>query len=303
MTAPRQRVTVAAATILVFALALQAVLLRRLDSLRDRSAMREMLYISSSKVLRRLSLGFNGLMGDIYWTRVVQYYGAKRELDSTDFELLYPLLDITTDLDPHLIVAYEAGSIFLSQQQPIGAQRPDLAIKLLEKGVRENPSQWHLYFTMGFVEYIDRRDPAAAAQDLLRGAAIPGAKSWMKTTAAAMMSNAGQTNTARALWREMYTSSGNADVRLTALGHLEALDIDELVPKLEERVNDFRRATGHYPASWGEMVRAGYLRGIPLDPKGTPYKLTSYGTVELENPNDFPYALEGLPPGTIRPHL
>lgn len=303
MTTTRQRVTVAAAGILIIALALQAVLLRRLDSLRDRSAMREMLYISSSKVLRGLSLGFHGLMGDLYWTRVVQYYGARRQLNSNDFELLYPLLDLTTDLDPHLIVAYEAGSIFLSQQQPIGAQRPDLAIKLLDKGVQNNPSQWHLYFTMGFVEYMDRRDPAAGARAMLQGAAIPGAKSWMKTTAAAMMSKAGQLDTARALWREMYNSSGNADVRLTALGHLNALDIDELVPKLEERINDYQRVTGHFPASWAEMVRAGYLRGIPLDPKGTPYKLTSYGTVELENPNDFPFALEGLPPGMVRPHL
>jgi len=28
------------------------------------------------------------------------------------YDLLYPLLDITTDLDPHLIVAYEFGSCF-----------------------------------------------------------------------------------------------------------------------------------------------------------------------------------------------
>ena len=60
-------------------------------------------------------------MADLYWTRVVQYYGDKRARHDANFELLWPLLDITTMLDPQLIVAYRFGSTFLSEPAPRGA--------------------------------------------------------------------------------------------------------------------------------------------------------------------------------------
>ena len=52
-----------------------------------------------------------------------------------DYALLYPLLDITTTLDPLFNIAYRFGAIFLAEAYPAGAGRPDLAIALLEKGI------------------------------------------------------------------------------------------------------------------------------------------------------------------------
>ena len=74
-----------------------------------------------------MSLGYDALLADIYWTRAVQYYGAKLPTSDRDFHLLWPLLDVATTLDPHLIAAYHFGSIFLSEKQG-GAGRPDLAL-------------------------------------------------------------------------------------------------------------------------------------------------------------------------------
>src|SRR5690348_5812553 len=38
----------------------------------------DVLWLSSGKTVKRLSLGFEGLLADIYWTRAVQFYGAQR---------------------------------------------------------------------------------------------------------------------------------------------------------------------------------------------------------------------------------
>jgi len=297
----RRRVTSVAAAVLVCALAAQALVVRRLDRIRQGAPLEEMLYIGSSRLLRGLSLGFRGLMADIYWTRVVQYYGAKRRVRSVNFSLVYPLLEITTDLDPHLLVAYEAGSIFVSQQPPNGAGQPDLAVQLLEKGIRNNPGQWRLYFDLGFVNYMDRSDPAAAAKAFLEGSKVPGAKWWMKVTAAAMQSKASDPATARMLWQQMYETSSDKRVRETARMHIVSLEVDEIVPRLEERVEAYRSQTGRYPANWDEMVQAGYLRGVPMDPTGKPYQLAASGRVEVQVPGDFPFATAGLPPGVKRP--
>ena len=53
----------------------------------DRGAA-DVLFLPSGKFLRQLSLGYEGLLADIYWTRVVQYFGRKRLAHSTEFKLL-----------------------------------------------------------------------------------------------------------------------------------------------------------------------------------------------------------------------
>ena len=74
----------------------------------------------------------------MYWIRAVQVYGGTRLGRTADrsYGLLYPLLDLTTSLDPHFDVAYQFGALFLAETPPGGPGRPDLAIALLEKGVR-----------------------------------------------------------------------------------------------------------------------------------------------------------------------
>src|SRR5258708_12840213 len=122
------------------------LMLRAVDQVRGKQAtLEDIICIRSSKALKRLSLGYSGLLADIYWTRAVQYFGTKHQRDEVRYDLLYPLLDITTDLDPHLIIAYEFGSIFLSQAPPAAAGKPNKAAKLFEKGISENPTYCRLY--------------------------------------------------------------------------------------------------------------------------------------------------------------
>jgi hypothetical protein len=46
-----------------------------------------------------------------------------------------------------------------------------------------------------------------------------------------------------------------------------------------------------------ELATAERLPGIPVDPDGHPYKLTPEGRIEVQVPDDFPFATKGLPPG------
>ena len=64
-------------------------------------------WIQSPGLMRRLTVGFNAIWADIYWIRAVQYYGdTKLSLDEKkQYDQLYPLLDITTSLDPHFNIA------------------------------------------------------------------------------------------------------------------------------------------------------------------------------------------------------
>ncbi len=267
--------------------------LNSVDRIRGKEAtLEDVLYLPSGKVLKRASLGYSSLLADIYWTRAVQYFGNKHVHHSMRYDLLYQLLDITTDLDPHLIVAYQFGSVFLSQQPPEGAGQPEKAVALVEKGIRENPSYWRLYFTLGFIHYLDRHDYKAAEKAFSTGADIPGALPWMRVMAAKMAENADDISTAMTLWQGVYETTLDKMVRETALKHIASLRVDSDLAQLEKLVQEYHQRTGSTPTTWIELGRAGMLRGVPLDPTGKPYKLAN-GKVEVENPARFPYLGEG----------
>ena len=105
--------------------------------------------------------------------------GGPRTSDKS-YKLLYPLLDLTTTLDPHFNIAYRFGAIFLSEPYPGGPGRTDQAIALLERGLAANPTRWQYAQDAGFVHYWYRQDYKAAAEWFDRAARIEGAPWWLR---------------------------------------------------------------------------------------------------------------------------
>ncbi|MGH9344829.1 MAG: tetratricopeptide repeat protein, partial [Terriglobia bacterium] len=188
---------------LVLALALQAALRNEMSGATLLAGENPATpYVSSGVWLRRLSLGYEGLAADIYWTRAIQYFGTSRLSGQSQFNLLEPLLSITTTLDPHLIVAYRFGAIFLAEKSPAGAGRPQAAMQLLRRGMAANPDYWRFWEDLGFIEYWDLRDYQAAARYFKAGSQRPGSPIWMKTIAASVAAKGGELRTSQVLWTQ-----------------------------------------------------------------------------------------------------
>ena len=128
------------------------------------------IYIQDPDWLRRLSLGYESLLADVYWMRAVQYYGQKpKSPEKPSYELLYPMLNLATSLDPEMTTVYRFGAMFLSESPPVGPGEPGKAIQLLDKGIRNNPGVWRFYFDKGFVYLWHLKDYKAAGQAFLEG--------------------------------------------------------------------------------------------------------------------------------------
>ncbi len=296
-----RRVTVVFSLLLVGCVAASALLLRRLDRMRTGATLEEVLYISSPKALKKMSLGYDGLLAEIYWTRAVQYFGSKHHEGSHHFDLLAPLLEITTTLDPHLLVAYEYGANFLAPKPPSGCGMPERAIELEEYGIRNNPDEWRLYYNEGFIHYMDLKDYAGAADAFARGSRVPNAHPYLKVLAGSMAQHAGDLHMARLLWNTTYQTTQDKSVRANAAAHLRALQVDEDVTNLEALTGRYQQQTGRFPSSFSELQAAGLLRGTPVDPLGHTYKLMPDGRVEVRAPDDLPFIQKGTPPGYVAP--
>src|SRR4029077_16637007 len=195
-----QRVTVVFSLLLTLSLAGSVLLLRRMDQVRTGATLQDVLYISSPKALKKMSLGYDGLLADIYWTRAVQYFGNRHHDGARRYDLLAPLLEITTALDPHLLVAYEYGANFLAPKSPAGGGMPERAIELEEFGIRNNPDEWRLYYNEGFIRYMELKDYAGAAEVFASGSRVPYAHPFLAILAGKMAEHAGDQQMARMMW-------------------------------------------------------------------------------------------------------
>jgi tetratricopeptide (TPR) repeat protein len=242
---------------------------------------RDELVLRSGKLVKALSLEYAPLMADIYWTRVVQYYGDKRTRHDPNFELLSPLLDLTTTLDPNLLVAYRFGSTFLSEPSPRGAGHPEQGIALLERGIQANPGYWRFYEDLGFIYYFELKDYAKASAAFAEGSKNPDAQIWMKIMAARIAAEGESLQTSIFLWSEVYQTAKDPQVKENALVHLQLLRAEQDCKQLDALADEFQKRAGRRPARVAELVQAGLLPRLPVDPLGFAYVFGPDGKAAL----------------------
>lgn len=235
----------------------------------------DLLYVRAGAAVPRIALGFDGLLADLYWIRAIQHYGDTRLSTGPDkqYRLLYPLLELTTTLDPRFTVAYRFGAIFLAEAYPDGPGRADLAISLLERGLRANPARWQFAQDAGFVYYWWVQDYRAAAAWFDRAARIEGAPWWLRSMAASTLAQGGDRQSSRQLWRQLYETADHEWVRNNAQLKLAQLDALDQMDALAGVIRRFTADTGRFPESWAEIAARGWIRGVPADASGTPFVL------------------------------
>ena len=275
----------------------------RLQALREAAypqppTARDALYVTSGEAVRRLTGGYNALAADVYWVRAIQYYGGtKRRLAanplapepppmiaavvSDEYRQLYPLLDITTTLDPRFNIAYRFGAVFLAEPYPAGPGRPDLAIRLLEKGLRERPDKWEYMEDIGFVHYWYRHDYRAAAAWFDNASRVPGAPWWLKSLAATTLIQGGDRQSSRTMWEAIRQSAEIEWLRADAERRLAQLRALDDIDALQAAVDRFVAQTGTTPDTWVPVARANRWPAVPVDPAGAPYEITPAGRVQL----------------------
>jgi tetratricopeptide (TPR) repeat protein len=241
----------------------------------------EMLYLSSGETIKKMSLGLEGLVADIYWIRTVQYFGRKILEVNEDgsvpdsrnirMDLLAPLLSIVVTLDPQHLSAYRFGAIFLPERDPRAA------IDLLERGIRANPREWRLYQDLGYI-YWQSGDYQKAAECYDSGSKVEGSAWWMRDLAGVMRIKGGSREMARAIYEQYYRDSDDPKIRSQAVDRLIQLRALDEIDALNGMLAQVRDRAGSCPASLRGLAPRLQAIGVrlneemlPIDPAGFPY--------------------------------
>ncbi len=245
----------------------------------------QVLYVQSPEVMKRMTVSFSALAADVYWIRAIQFFGQVRQSHDpkSNYDLLYPLLNIATSLDPRFNIAYRFGAIFLSEAPPGGPGRPDQAIALLQKAIAVMPEKWQYYQDIGYVHYWARHDFISAAEWFRKGSEVEGAPWWLKTLAAHTLAAGGDRATSRTLYTALAQSSENDFMQQDARRRLRQLDAMDAMDALKARVEQFKKNGGAAPFTWQRLVSARLLPGVPLDPDGLAFDIDpNTGDVRLD---------------------
>ena len=218
-----------------------------------------------------MSLGYTGLLADIYWTRAVQYFGEQHHSGIPAISACWRRCSKSRrNWIRSFCRRTSLGPTFWPRNRPAARACRESALSLMKYGIEHNPDQWRLYYNLGFLYYTEFKDYAKAADAFAQGATLPVTNAFMPILAARMAQHAGEFDTARMLWVTTYQSTKDAQIRQNAVEHLLALQVDEEVTRLEQVVEKYREQSGRLPASMGDLERAGFIRGTPADPKGRP---------------------------------
>jgi hypothetical protein len=221
-----------------------------------------------------LSFGFRNFLGDLVWLEAVQISGS-RKLTSNDYDRLSDLLSTVIRFDPRFLVPYLLGGIVLGDSPG----HADAALRLLERGEGQFPSEWRLPFYAGYVQYFSLGDPEGGGMALLRAARIPESPEYLPLLASRMLSEGHRPATALAFLQEI--TQGETDPRRKASleERIRRVEVERDLQLLEGAIAGYTSRYGGPPTALSDLVRGGMLARIPEEPYGGRYLLAPDGRV------------------------
>jgi len=225
-----------------------------------------LLYLPSGKYLKAVTFGYSGLAADLIYIWSIQYYSNYQIADRYDYlDRIYRR--VIAELDPRYVDPYLVGSMIMS----VEAGRHELALQLLDDGIARNPGEWILPFSAGFLCYNTLHDPARARSYFEKVVRIPGAPSVAKRFYAEMFNRLGDRRTSLKYWKEIHETGDSDYVRQVSWLHVHDLSIDVALEDLASRVEAYRRERGRLPRRMNDLLSAGLLAALPVDPEGREY--------------------------------
>ncbi|MDY0297113.1 MAG: hypothetical protein RB296_07335 [Acidobacteriota bacterium] len=235
----------------------------RVEYFADREAF---LALPDGNTLKVLSFGYRNLVADVLFIWAIQFYSATHLTNRFDY--VENIFNVITDLNPRFKAPYLVGSWIMGLE----GGRYRMAIRLLEKGARNNPEEWIFEYDAGFYAYRDLKDLELAEKLFRQASERPNAPPLIRRKWAHMVYMQDNLDYAFQLWKEFERTAKDQLARDSAFHHLYQIDFERDRQQVEKAVREYRRRFGRTPADLEELRLRGLLREIPRDYQGREYR-------------------------------
>ncbi|MGD9900704.1 MAG: hypothetical protein AB7T22_16385 [Calditrichaceae bacterium] len=138
-------------------------------------------------LIKLLSPSDPSFISDILWMRTAYYFGF-HAMSDRQYPYLVHLLDVITDLSPKWEFPYFFGATLL----PTEAESAEEGFYIINKGLRQFPDDWQLWFFKGYYQWHINHNLIEAAETFRHAAMLPGAPLYLSRLPATLATKAGQ---------------------------------------------------------------------------------------------------------------
>ena len=223
------------------------------------------IYIPTGKYLKFATMGFSNLLADIVYIWAIQYFTRTEIRDR--FENLDHIFSIISELDPRYLDPYEIGSLIALHE----AKDFDLAFKILDRGLENNPDQWLFPYEAGHIAQRFMKDYELAREYYGKAMEIETAPAQTRRLFANALYETMDFQKAWETWLEIFQTATDERTKKIASNHLYRVKSAVDTLNLSKAVVEYRARYGHLPDDLDQLVSGGFVAEIPKDMDGKDY--------------------------------
>lgn len=233
-------------------------------------------YSIPSELLAPLSLEFKGLTSDFLLFKFMTFIGGRTQqlyqFDDKAWTSIEHTLDTITDLDPYYWDAYLFSQVFLTFDE----KHYEAANRLLSKGRKYLPDNFHIPYYMGLNHYNFGKDPGKGAQYLIEASRIPGSPFYLASLAARLSAYSSDYQRGIIFLKEMLAQTTSPEI---ADHYKLRIQVLERMHLLEQLVTVYQTKHNRKPSTLEELVGAGLIEKLPTDPYGGKFFIQDDGKI------------------------
>ncbi len=232
-----------------------------------------------AEISRPFSFGLRSLVADVAFLEALQNYGGQKgqrtaAAGAADDRALGRLLTYATDVDEKFAGAYRfAGSSMPRHTSDRKVTNVFQAITLLKKGVVERPDDWRIPFSLGFIQSFYLGHFLDAGRSLAVAAKTPGSPAYLPFLATRASAVGGDLDFAEKMARVMEEEATEEAGKEEWRKRLLDLQMERGLRALDAAVERYQQRVGRLPRSMTDLIGAGELQAVPIEPHGGRYEI------------------------------
>ena len=235
--------------IIIISLFVSVLLVQSFEDRKKSFTGEKLLFFPSGKFIQGVACGYNNFLADLLWIRGGVYYGGQKSKHGS-LEYLNHIFNVITDLDPKFINAYTTGGMFLFDD----LHSLEMSMKLLDKGIYNNPTNWYVPFMKGFILYLAEKYDLAYRWFMVASLYETGKGLAFKFANWCLQKEMGPEMTLK-FWENIYNTTENRWMRGKAVKGISRVILYAAVK--------YKRENGEWPENIVVLVKSGYLPYVP----------------------------------------
>jgi len=222
------------------------------------------LYIFPKSTIKFLSFGFDNLFADAYYIWMFQFFSTYEIHERIVY--LKGIIEAIGKLDPNFSQPFSMAALIAYIQ----AKDVELALEILNIGLRYQPDEWMLSYEAGYyLKSIKKYKRAFFFYDI--AAHRENSPDALKKHVAHLAHKTGELQEAYNFWLNIHKNSKKDYEKKVSYHHLYHLTYRMDKKNLDKIIEKFKKIYGRYPSSLRELVRKGFIRSVPTDYDGEEY--------------------------------